>query len=288
MSEEPNTRAPRKPATTEAEMSFFGHINVLRWHLIRAAVVILVCTTLAFVYYDFIFNTLIMGPKNPNFWTYRMMCTLSERFQLGADFCIKEIPFNIINTEMAGQFTLQLNSALIFGLITGFPYLLWEIWRFVKPALHEKERKSATGFVAYASLLFTLGILFGYYIICPLSVNFLAHYTVSDMIQNYISIDSYLSTIATLTLGTGIIFELPIVIFILSKLGIMTPKFMRTNRRYATVLILVIAAVVTPTPDLFTMLTVSFPLFLLYEISIIVSAKVAAKRQKRDAEFFSN
>lgn len=287
MSEEKNNRTPSKTASTEAEMSFFGHINVLRWHLIRAALVILACTTFAFIYYDFIFDTLIMGPKSPNFWTYRMMCQLSEQFKLGADFCIKEIPFNIINTEMAGQFTLQLNSALIFGLITGFPYLLWEIWRFVKPALHEKERRSATGFVFYASILFTLGILFGYYIICPLSVNFLAHYTVSDMIQNYISIDSYLSTIATLTLGTGLIFELPIVIYILSKLGIMTPKFMRSNRRYATVLILIIAAVVTPTPDLFTMLTVSFPLFLLYEISIIVSAKVAAKRQKRDAEFFS-
>lgn len=287
MSEEKNNRTPSKTAITEAEMSFFGHINVLRWHLIRAALVILACTTFAFIYYDFIFDTLIMGPKSPNFWTYRMMCQLSEQFKLGADFCIKEIPFNIINTEMAGQFTLQLNSALIFGLITGFPYLLWEIWRFVKPALHEKERRSATGFVFYASILFTLGILFGYYIICPLSVNFLAHYTVSDMIQNYISIDSYLSTIATLTLGTGLIFELPIVIYILSKLGIMTPKFMRSNRRYATVLILIIAAVVTPTPDLFTMLTVSFPLFLLYEISIIVSAKVAAKRQKRDAEFFS-
>jgi sec-independent protein translocase protein TatC len=290
MSEETQNTAkkPRKLATLEEEMSFFGHLAVLRWHLVRAALAIVVLTSLAFVYYDFIFDTIIMGPKKPDFWTYRMMCQLGERFNLGPEFCIKEIPFNIINTEMAGQFTLQINSALIVGLILGFPYLLWEIWRFVKPALRTNERKSATGFVFFATLLFILGILFGYYIICPLSINFLANYTVSSIIVNNISIDSYLSTVATLTLGSGIIFELPIIIYILSKLGMMTPKFMRKNRSYASVLILIIAALVTPTPDIFTMLTVSFPLFLLFEISILVSAKVDRKRKKSEVEFYSN
>jgi sec-independent protein translocase protein TatC len=187
---------------------------------------------------------------------------------------------------MAGQFTLQMNSSLIIGIVLGFPYLLWELWRFVKPALHENERKSASGFVLYATFLFVLGILFGYYIISPLSVNFLANYTVSEYIVNTITIDSYLSTVATLTLGTGIVFELPIVIYILSKLGIMTPKFMRNSRRYATVFILIIAAVVTPTPDLFTMFTVSVPLFLLYEISIIVSSKVEKRRKEKELEFY--
>jgi sec-independent protein translocase protein TatC len=290
MSEETQNTAKksRKAATLEEEMSFFGHLEVLRWHLVRAALAIVVFTSLAFVYYDFIFDTIIMGPKKPDFWTYRLMCQLGERFNLGPDFCIKEIPFNIINTEMAGQFTLQLNSALIVGLILGFPYLLWEIWLFVKPALRTSERKSATGFVFFSTLLFILGILFGYYIICPLSINFLANYTVSSIIVNNISIDSYLSTVATLTLGSGIIFELPIIIHILSKLGMMTAKFMRNNRSYATVLILIIAALVTPTPDIFTMLTVSFPLFLLFEISILVSAKVDRSRKKREVEFYSN
>lgn len=286
--EQANSKPKRSRANLEEEMSFFGHLATLRMHLVRSALVIVSITALAFVYYDIIFDQIVMGPKNPSFWTYRMMCLLAEKFSLGADFCIKEIPFNIINTEMAGQFTLQMNSSLIMGIVLGFPYLLWELWRFVKPALHENERKSASGFVFYASMLFVLGILFGYYIISPLSVNFLANYTVSEYIVNNITIDSYLSTIATLTLGSGIIFELPIIIYVLSKLGIMTPEFMRSSRRYATVIILIIAAIVTPTPDLFTMFTVSLPLFLLYEISIIVSGKVARKRAQREMEFYRN
>lgn len=269
-----------KGKSMEAEMSFFDHLEVLRWHLIRSAVAIVIFTGFAFSYYDFIFDQIIMGPKNPDFWTYRMMCALTERFNLGPDFCITEIPFNIINTDMAGQFTLQLNSSLLIGLIFGFPYLLFEIWRFVKPGLNPNEKNSASGFVFWASLLFLLGVLFGYYVIAPLSINFLANYTVSSIIQNQITIDSYLSSVATLTLGAGITFELPIIIFILSKLGIMTPEFMRSTRRYAVVIILIIAAVVTPTPDLLTMLTVSFPLFLLYEISIGISARVDKRRRK--------
>ena len=269
-----------KGKTIEAEMSFFDHLEVLRWHLIRSAIAIVIFTSLSFIYYDFIFDKIIMGPKNPQFWTYRMMCIVGEKFNLGPDFCIKDIPFNIINTDMAGQFTLQMNSSLLIGLIFGFPYLLYEIWRFIKPGLNPNEKSSASGFVFYASLLFILGILFGYYIIAPLSINFLANYTISSIIQNQITIDSYLSSVATLTLGAGITFELPIVIFVLSKLGIMTPTFMRATRRYAVIVILIIAAVVTPTPDILTMLTVSFPLFLLYEISIGVSARVDKKRRK--------
>jgi sec-independent protein translocase protein TatC len=278
----------QKGKTIEAEMSFFDHIEVLRWHLIRSAVAIMVFTVLAFAYYDFLFDIIIMGPKRPDFWTYQMMCKIGERFNLGPDFCITEIPGKIINTEMAGQFTLQLNSSLLMGITLGFPYLLWEIWRFVKPALHENERKSASGFVFYASMLFLIGVLFGYYIIAPLSVNFLTNYTVSEIIENTITIDSYLSSVATLTLGSGVVFELPIVIYILSKLGIMTPQFMREKRRYAVVLILIIAAIVTPTPDILTMLTVSFPLFLLYEISIGVSGRVNKKRLKEEQEFYAN
>lgn len=268
-------------------MSFFDHLEVLRWHLVRSSVAIVVFTSLAWTYYDFIFDKIIMGPKNPSFWTYRVMCRLGEKYNLGPDFCIKKIPFNIINTDMAGQFTLQLNSSLLIGIILGVPYLLYEIWRFIKPGLTEIERKSATGFTFYATFLFTVGILFGYYIMSPLSVSFLANYTVSSIIQNQITIDSYLSTVATLTIGSGIIFELPIIIFILSKIGIMTPKFMRASRRYSTVIILIIAAVVTPTPDLISMFTVSFPLFLLYEISIWISASVEKKRKKADIDFYS-
>ena len=277
-----------KGKNLEAEMSFFDHLDVLRKHLIRASLAILLFTVLAFSFYDFIFDKIVMGHKSPQFWTYRMMCALSERFDLGPDFCITKIPFNIINTEMAGQFTLQMNSSLMIGIVLGFPYLLFEIWRFVKPALHEKERKSASGFTFYATMLFIVGILFGYYIIAPLSISFLAGYTVSSVIDNQITIDSYLSTVATLTIGSGVIFELPIIIFILSKLGVMTPKFMRSSRRYAAVIILIIAAIVTPTPDLLTMLTVSFPLFLLYEASIYISARVEKRKLKAELDFYND
>ncbi len=270
-----------KGKSLEAEMSFFDHIDVLRKHLLRALVVIIVFTAGAFYFSDFIFNSVIMGPKNPSFWTYRMMCKLVERFpSIGSDFCITKIDAKIINTEMAGQFTLQLNSCVMVGIILGIPYLLFELWLFIKPALHDKERKSASGFVFFASFLFFLGILFGYFIICPLSINFLTNFTVSPDIQNTFTIDSYLSSVMTLTLGSGVIFQLPVIIFILSKMGIMTPAFMRASRRYSTVIILIIAAVVTPTADPYTMLIVALPLFLLYELSIYISANIERKRNK--------
>jgi len=270
-----------KGKSLEAEMSFFDHIDVLRKHLLRALAVILVFTIGAFYYTDFIFNEIIMGPKNPGFWTYRMMCKLVERFpSIGPEFCITKIDAKIINTEMAGQFTLQLNSCVMVGIILGIPYLLFELWLFVKPALHDNERKSASGFVAFASFLFFLGILFGYYIICPLSINFLTNFTVSPDIQNTFTIDSYLSSVMTLTLGSGVIFQLPVIIFILSKMGIMTPAFMRASRRYSIVIILIIAAVVTPTADPYTMMIVALPLFLLYEVSIYISANIERKKKK--------
>jgi sec-independent protein translocase protein TatC len=270
-----------KSKTIETEMSFFDHIDVLRKHLLRALLVTVIFTALAFWFYEFIFESVIMGPKKPDFWTYRMMCNLVESFpSLGSEFCITEINGKIINTEMAGQFTLQINSCIMAGIVFAVPYLLFELWLFIKPALHENERKSASGFVFFSSLLFVIGILFGYFIICPLSINFLTNFSVSKEIENTFTITSYLSSVATLTIGTGIIFELPVVIYILSKFGIMTPAFMRASRRYATVIILVIAAIVTPTPDMITMLVVAFPLFILYELSIFISAHIEKKRNK--------
>ncbi|HLS38335.1 MAG TPA: twin-arginine translocase subunit TatC [Sphingobacterium bovisgrunnientis] len=276
-----------KGKTLEAEMSFFQHLEVLRWHIIRSVIAIAVFAILSFSFYDFVFNQIIMGPKNLDFWTYRMMCKVGELMNLDG-FCVDKIPFNIINTELAGQFMLQINSCLLMALALGFPYLLFEIWLFVKPALTEVERKSASGFVFYATILFALGALFGYYIVVPLSVNFLANVSLSAEITNQIKIDSYLSTIATLTLGCGVVFLLPILIFILSKLGFMTPQFMRASRRYAVVIILIIAAIITPTADIITLLTVSAPMFILYELSISVSANVQRKRELKEKEFYKN
>ncbi|MGN5954864.1 twin-arginine translocase subunit TatC [Sphingobacterium lactis] len=275
-----------KGKNIEAEMSFFDHLEVLRWHIIRSVIAIIVFAIIAFTFYDFVFEEVIMGPKNLDFWTYRMMCKVGHAFNLEG-FCVEKIPFNLINTDLGGQFMLQINSSLLMAIAMGFPYLLFEVWLFIKPALTDVERKSAQGFVLYATLLFLVGALFGYYIVVPLSVNFLANVSLSDEIVNQITIDNYLSTIATLTLGCGIIFLLPILIFILSKLGIMTPQFMRASRRYAIVIILTIAAIITPTADIITLLTVSAPMFLLYELSIMVSANVKKKKDIAEQEFYN-
>jgi sec-independent protein translocase protein TatC len=270
-----------KGQTMEAEMSFFDHLEALRWHLVRSAIAIVIFTVAAFYFYDFLFDTIIMGPSKPSFWTYRMLCNIGEWLHRDG-FCINKININLINTEMAGQFTLQINSSLLIGITAGFPYLLWELWRFIKPALHEKERKAASGFVFYATFLFVLGVMFGYFVITPESINFLSGYTVSSKIQNLFSVDSYMSSVATLTLATGVVFELPIIVYVLSSLGILNAKFMRETRRYAVVVILIVAAVVTPTPDMLTMTIVSIPLFILYEIGILVAAVVDKRRLARE------
>src|SRR3569833_2124632 len=273
----------------DGEMSFFEHLEALRWHLIRAALAIVVISCVAFAYYDEIFAGVIMAPSKPHFWTYRMMCDMGDFLQSilpsvfnAADFCVTSIKVSLINTEMAGQFTLKINSSLMIGLVLGIQYLFWELWRFIKPALHDKERKAATGFVFYASLLFVLGVLFGYFIITPLSIRFLAGFIVSTDIQNMYSIDSYLSSVATLTLATGIVFQLPILVYIVASLGFLTPKLMRSSRRYAIVIILIIAAVVTPTPDALTMTLVAIPLYVLFELSIVVAGVVEKRRAKKE------
>ncbi|OJW12631.1 twin-arginine translocase subunit TatC [Mucilaginibacter sp. 44-25] len=270
-----------KGQNMEAEMSFFDHLEELRWHLVRSAIAVCIFMAGAFYYYDFIFSKIIMGPAKPSFWTYRMLCKLGAALHRDG-FCVNNVPVKLMNNEMAGQFTLQINSALMIGVVLGFPYLLWEVWRFIKPALHEKERKAAGGFVFYASVLFILGILFGYYIITPMSVNFLASYTISPEITNWFSIDSYISSVATLTLASGVVFQLPILVYILSSLGILTPAFMRSGRRYAIVIILIVAAVITPTPDMLTMTVVSIPLFVLYEVGIVVAGVVEKRKKARE------
>ncbi|MES2108398.1 MAG: twin-arginine translocase subunit TatC [Bacteroidota bacterium] len=273
----------------DGEMSFFEHLEALRWHLIRAALAIVVIACVAFANYTRIFNGIIMAPAHTDFWAYRMMCGMGDLFQSwfpslfnAKDFCVESIKIPLMNNELAGQFTLQINSSLMIGLVLGIPYLFWELWRFIKPALHEKERKAASGFVFYASLLFILGVMFGYFIITPLSLRFLAGYNVSDTIQNLFSIDSYLSSVATLTLATGIVFQLPILVYIVASLGFLTPKLMRSSRRYAIVIILIVAAVVTPTPDALTMTVVAIPLFVLFELSIVVAGVVERNRAKKE------
>ena len=270
----------KRDTSSEGEMSFLQHLEELRWHLVRATIVILSLAVFFFIQKEFIFDKVILAPKYADFWTYKALCKLSEFLNLGDMLCIKELPFNLINTDISGQFTMHMWISFVAGLVVGIPYLLWEIWRFVKPALRDKERNGAKGFVFYTSLLFLLGILFGYYVIVPLSINFLGSYQVSAEVLNMISIDSFISTVTNITLASGIVFELPIVIYLLTQMGIMSAAFMRKFRKHAVVVILIVAAIITPSPDITSQILVAMPLYILYELSIFVARYVENKKLK--------
>jgi len=264
----------------DGEMSFLGHLEALRWHLVRSVGVIMVLAVVLFCFKEFLFDGVLLAPKSPHFFTYRAMCYLTHKFNLGEDLCITQINFNLISTDISAQFTIHMWVAFIGGLIVGFPYLVWELWRFIKPALHENEQRYAKGIVFYTSFLFLTGVLFGYYVITPMSVNFLGTYQVSAEVKNMISLDSFISIVTTMTLITGVVFELPIVVYFLTKIGILTPKFMRTYRKHAIVIILIVAAIITPTSDATTLMLVAIPLYFLYEISIFVSAYVVKQKEE--------
>jgi sec-independent protein translocase protein TatC len=268
----------RKPANPQAEMHFLDHLEALRWHLVRSAAAIVVFALVAFLNTEILFDRIILAAKNPDFLTYRWMCSLSEKFNI--DLCIHEIPFSLININISGQFTTHIYVAFVAGFVLAFPYFLWEMWRFIKPALTDKERNYSRGVVFFGSLLFITGVLFGYYIISPLSVNFLGSYQISSQVANQISLNSFISTVTMLTLSSGLVFELPIIIYFLSKIGLVTPAFLKTYRRHSMVVILIIAAIITPSPDVTSQVLVAIPLFFLYEIGILVSAAVLRNRLK--------
>ncbi len=266
--------------THGAEMSFLDHLEALRWHLVRSAIAVVVLAIVIFLMKELVFDVIILGPKHAHFLSYRLLCRFSHFIGAGEGLCITTIPFSLINTELSGQFTTHMWISIVGALILAFPYILFEIWRFVKPALQEKERNNTRGFVFFASLLFLSGVLFSYYLIVPLTINFLGSYQVSTEVQNTITMSSYISTITTLTLATGLVFELPIVVYFLTKFGIISPAFMRKHRKHAVVVILIVGAVITPSPDVSSQLLVSIPLYILFEISIYVSRYVEAVKLK--------
>lgn len=266
----------------EKEMSFLEHLEALRWHLVRSAVAVLIGTVAAFAFTDFIFNTVILGPKSSNFITYRILCKISQTVGLNDAFCMQgELPFAIQNTEMGGQFSMQMWVCIVVGVVAAFPYIVYEIWRFIKPALYSNERQHATGGIFYTSFLFLCGVAFGYFVISPLSINFLANYTVSDQIKNDINFSSYISTITMITLASGILFELPIFIFFLSRIGLVTPEFLKKYRRHAIVVNLVASAIITP-PDVISQTLVAIPLVFLYEVGIVISGRVEKQRLAKE------
>lgn len=277
MSEEPTGRKVRDP-NPEKEMSFWQHLEELRWHILRSVIAIFVFSIIAFLNRRILFDDILLAPKDADFITNRWLCRLADLVSTPA-LCFKDFSLNIVNLTMAGQFMTHMYISVAAGLILAVPYVLWEIWRFVKPALKYREKKYSGGAVLVMSLLFLIGILFSYFLIVPMTLNFLGSYTVSDMIQNQISLKSYLSTVVSLTFSTGLVFELPVFVYFFSRIGILTPTFMRKSRKYALVIILIVAAIITP-PDVFSQTMVAIPLYGLYEISIFISARVSRQNKE--------
>ncbi len=256
-------------------MTFWRHLEELRGHLIRSAIAVFVFAIAAFIAKDFLFTQVILAPKEPYFLTNRAFCWLSEQLSIPA-LCINAEPVKLINIELAGQFTTHVVVSLIVGIIISIPYIVWEIWRFIRPGLRPREQANSRGAVLVISGLFLTGILFAYFLIVPLSINFLGSYQVSGLVENQIALRSFITTVTTITFAAGILFELPVFVFFLSKVGILTPAIMRKQRKIAFVLIIALAALITP-PDIFSQIMVGLPLFLLYEISIRISQRIHDK-----------
>jgi sec-independent protein translocase protein TatC len=269
----------------EKEMSFLEHLEELRWHIIRSILAIVVLMIVAFIFKNIIFDKIILAPKSPDFITARLLCRLGERLNTAA-LCINTQQMNLININMSGQLTTHIMVSLVAGLILAFPVVLWEFWLFFKPALKANEARYAKGAVFAASMLFFVGVLFGYFMLAPLSIHFLSSYEISSEVVNQINIRSYISTLTSICLATGVVFELPIITFFLTKIGLVTPSFMRKYRRHAIVVIFIVAAIITP-PDVFSQTLVAIPLLLLYEVSIFISATVM-RQKERDSEAFMN
>ncbi len=272
------TTKRRHKKNPQGEMSFLDHLEELRWHIIRSVLAVFVFAIIAFILKSFIFDSIILKPMTPEFWTNRMLAKLGEL--VGTDSLkINQHPLHLIAIKMADQFMIHIMTSIIAGLILASPIIFYEFWRFIKPALYDKEKRHATGAVFYTSALFITGILFGYFLIVPLSIQFLGTYSVSSQITNQINTRSYISTVTSISFAGGIVFLLPIFSYFLSKVGILTPGFMKTYRKHAYVVMLLLAAIITP-PDVFSQIMVALPLVALYEVGILISKRVVKKREK--------
>ncbi len=262
-------------------MTFIDHIEELRWHIIRSLGAVLVASIVVFIYAEWIFEHIITGPTRSNFISYRWLCALGRR--IGTEtLCLKDINLTLQNTEMSGQFMLSFSSSFMLGFIIAFPYIFWEFWKFLKPALNPEEVKHANGIVFWSSLLFGFGVVFGYLVLAPFTINFFANYQLSPDIKNIFTIKNYYESLSDMVLGMGIVFELPIVVFFLSRVGVLTPTIMRKQRRYAIVILIFLSEIITP-PDWFSWLLVFVPVYILYEISINISGRAERDRKARIA-----
>jgi len=260
------------------EMSFWDHLDALRGHLFRSVLAIVVLAIVAFLNRGFIFDKIILAPKDSGFITNRLLCRMGEWMNIPS-LCLGNFDLKIININLSGQFTTHMYISFFAGMVVAAPYIIWEIWRFIKPALYDKERKHSSGAVISMSLLFMTGVLFSYFLIVPLTLSFFGSYQVSDAVNNQIALSSYISTVVSVTFSLGVVFELPVFVYFLTKVGIITPEFLKRNRKYTLVVLLIIAAIITP-PDIIGQILVAIPLYGLYELSILVSQRIYKRNQK--------
>src|SRR6202012_882625 len=275
-------RVPRDGSATE-EMSFVEHLDVLRSHLFRSAVAVAIGAIVMAIYNKFIVQRVVMGPTNSDFATYIYLCKISQRLGLGGALCMTEIHVKMQNTQVAGQFNIYFNVILIGGFILAFPYVFWQFWKFTKPALKPQELRNTRGVIFWVSLLFFLGILFGYFIIAPYTINFFSNFVLDPKITNDWMVSDYFSTIVPLILGSGLAFQLPLVMYFLAKIGVVSAGYLRRVRKYAILIIVIVASIITP-PDMLSTIVASVPLILLYEISILLCVRVEKKQAKEEAQ----
>jgi len=273
----------KKIGEAEKEMTFLEHLEELRWRLVRSSIAIFVFAIIAFLGKSIIFDKILFAPRSADFLTYRLFCDLSHLLTLGDKLCMGDVNITLQNIDMSGQFSMHIMVSMVAGLIMAFPFVIYQFWSFLKPGLKQKEIKSATGIVFYSSILFFIGVLFGYFIIGPLSLQFLGSYRVSESVESAIKLNSYISTLVSITLTTGLVFELPIFIYFFTKIGLVTPEFLKKYRKHALVVVLILSAVITP-PDITSQVLVALPIMLLYELSIGISRRVIKQQEKEERE----
>ena len=266
----------------EEGMSFLDHLEALRWHLFRSISAIMIFTVIAFIAKSIVFGIVILGPSKVDFVTYRWLCELGDYLGVSA-LCIDELPFTIQSRQMTGQFSMHMSSSLVVGFIVAFPYVFWEVWRFISPGLYDQERNAARGAVFFVSMLFFLGAAFGYFILAPLSINFLSNYQLDPTILNEFDISSYVSTLTMLVLSSAIMFQLPVVVYFLAMSGLVTSSMLKSYRRHSIVVILILAAIITP-PDVISQVLIAMPILVLYEAGIQIAVRLEKKRALKAAQ----
>lgn len=266
-------------------MTFIDHLEELRWHLIRSVIAVLVCAVVVLIFSREVVEDILMAPTRSGFISARWLCTLGHSIGIGDTLCFPAVNAQFLENTMTGQFISYFTLGFIGGFVLAFPYIFWEFWRFVKPALSEKELKKTRGVIFWVSLLFFTGVAFGYFILTPFMVNFYFNFKLSSQIVIMPSFSDYLENLIYTTVGIGVLFQMPLLMMVLARIGIVSARFLRKYRRHAFVVIVIAAAIITPSTDPFSLTIVTIPLYLLFEASIMLTARINKQQEEKMKEW---